>query len=218
MFNRAFATFAQTCGFSLDPCRAATGSDKGKVERGVRTDRGAFADLFLRRWASETALQAAMDARAEELHERRRCPATGTTVAEALRTERALLLPVPPVHEPFDVVVARRVSRDCLVSFEGRRYSVPFAWVDRLVEVRGTARHVVVLSEGRELARHPRGTARRLVLEATHYDGPSTPTVLRPTPLGTRARLQLAGVGLPSPAAVARPLSAYVALVEEARR
>ena len=41
-----------------------------------------------------------------------------------------LLRPVPMVQEPFDCVVARRVSRDCLVSFEGRRYSVPFASVD----------------------------------------------------------------------------------------
>ncbi len=221
VFNQTFARFAGTCGFSLDPCRAATGSDKGKVERGVRTDRSAFADLFLRPWESEAVLQAALDGRAADLHERRRCPATGTTVAEALLVERPLLLPVPVVHEPFDVVVARRVSRDCLVSFEGRRYSVPFAWVHRLVEVRGTAQAVVILGEGAELARHPRGTARRLVLEPAHYDGPSTPTVVRPTPLGARAKRQLAGLtggSLPSPAAVVRPLSAYVALVEEARR
>jgi hypothetical protein len=49
------------------------------------------------------------------------------------------------------------------------------------------------------------------VLDPAHYDGPSTPTVLRPTPLGARARLQVAGLGLPSPAAIARPLSTYVA-------
>jgi hypothetical protein len=218
VFNQTFARFALTCGFGLDPCRPAMGSDKGKVERGVRTERSSFADLLLRRWASETELQRALDERAGELHARRRCPATGTTVVEALQTERPLLQPVPTIHEPFDVVVARRVSRDCLVSFESRRYSVPFAWVNRLVEVRGTARHVVILGEGRELARHERGTARRLLLDPAHYDGPSTSTVVRPTPLGARARLQVAGVGLPSPTTIARPLSAYVALIEEARR
>lgn len=99
----------------------------------MRTDRSAFADLFLRRWESEATLQTALDVRAAELHQRRRCPATGTTVAEALGLERPLLLPVPAIHEPFDEVVARRVSRDCLVSFEGRRYSAPFVWVHRLV-------------------------------------------------------------------------------------
>jgi hypothetical protein len=218
LLNQTFARFALTCGFGMDPCRASMGSDKGKVERGVRTERSSFADLLLRRWASEVELQVALDERAAELHQRLRCPATGTTVADALLSERPLLQPVPTMHEPFDVVVARRVSRDCLVSFESRRYSVPFAWVNRLVEVRGTARHVVILGEGRELARHARRTAQRLLIEPTHYEGPSTPTVLRPTPLGERARLQVAGLGLPGTATIARPLSAYVALVEEARR
>ena len=123
---------------------------------------------------------------------------------------------MPTVHEPFDCVVARRVSRDCLVSFEGRRYSVPFAWVGRQVEIRGTAGEVVIYADAQVIARHPRGTARRLVLEPQHYDGTSTPSVRAPTPLGQRARLQLAG--LPAPAAIARPLTAYVHLVQEACR
>lgn len=215
----AFETFARTCGFAVDPCRARTGSDKGKVERGVRTMRGAFADLLLADWRSLESFQMALDVRAAELHERHRCPMTGTTITAALAAEQGRLQPVPSVHEPFDCVVARRVSRDCLVSFESRRYSVPFASVGRTVEVRGTAQHVVVLAEGRELARHARHTAARLVVTPTHYDGESTTAVRAPTPLGRRARLQLAALpGLPTPAAVVRPLSAYIALVEEACR
>jgi transposase len=219
VLNRAFQSFARACGFTVDPCRAATGSDKGKVERAVRTERGAFADLLVGAWCSLAEFQGALDMRAAELHGRRRCPVTGTSISEALAAERAVLQPVPAVHEPFDCVVARKVSRDCLVSFEGRRYSVPFAWVGRLVEVRGTAQHVVVLAAGQELARHPRHTRMRLVLEPRHFEGASTPTVRAPTPLGHRARLQLAGLpGLPAPVAVARPLDAYLTLLEEVGR
>jgi hypothetical protein len=223
----AFQTFARTCGFAVDPCRAATGSDKGKVERAVRTRRGAFSDLLQADWASLDAFQQALDRRAGEMHTLRRSPLTGTTILEALTAERAMLQQLPSVFEPFDCVVARRVSRDCLVSFEGRRYSVPFAAVGRTVEVRGTARDVVILSEGHELARHARHTPGRLLLRPEHYDGESTATVRAPTPLGRRARLQLAtrldarfeGLsGLPTPATVTRPLSAYIALVEEACR
>lgn len=211
----AFQTFARTCGFAVDPCRSATGSDKGKVERSVRTERGVFADLLQTDWRSLECLQSALDARAAALHMRRRSPMTGTSITDALVAERLLLQPVPTVHEPFDCVVARRVTRDCLVSFEGRRYSVPFASVGRQVEVRGTAQHVVILAEGREVARHDRHTAARLVLVSGHYDGPSTATVQAPTPLGRRAQLQLAAMpGLPTPAAVARPLDDYVALVD----
>jgi len=217
--NPAFKRFARMCGFQVDICRPGEPGDKGKVERGVRTDRGAFADLFRREWSRLEALQQALDERAEELHQRRRCPATGSSVAEALAAERLALLPLPDLSEPFDVVVARRVSRDALVSFEGRRYSVPFAWVGRTVEVLGTAHHVVVQAEGREIARHLRHTKRRLLIQPEHYDGPSTETVLAPPPLGRRARLQLVSwPGLPGPEVVGRPLTAYVTLIEEACR
>ena len=216
VLNRSFQTFARTCGFTVDVCRPATPEDKGKVERQVASTRSAVADLLVTPWASLEQCQAAFDARATELRARRTCPATGTTVAEAWHAERALLLPLPAVHEPFDCVVARRVTRDCLVAFEGRRYSVPFAWVSRTLEVRGTARHVVMLAEGREVARHPRQTAQRLLLDPAHYEGPSTSAVLAPVPLGVRARLQLAA--LPDARRLARPLSDYVALLEGACR
>lgn len=219
VLNATFQRFAAVCGFQVDPCRAARGQDKGKVERQVRTERSAFADLFRRAWPSWAALQAALDERASELHGRRQCPATGTPVAEAFAAEQPALRSLPTLSEPFDVVVARRVSRDCLVSFEGRRYSVPFCWVGHTVEVLGTAQHVVVQAEGHEVARHPRHTARRLVLDPTHYDGESTATVLAPPPIGRRGRQQLAHwEGLPAPDAVARPLTAYIALVEEVAR
>lgn len=218
VLTRTFAVFAETVGFQVDPCRPATGSDKGKVERGVRTERGAFADLFVREWPALEALQQALDERAASEHARRRCPATGTPIADALAAEQRLLRPTPAVHEPFDLVVARRVSRDCLVSVEGRRYSVPFRWVGRTVEVRGTAHHVVCYAEGQEIARHPRATDRLLVLEQAHFEGESTRDVLAPTPLGRRARLQLAALppGLPAPSTVTRPLEAYVQLVDSA--
>lgn len=219
VLNPAFRRFAETCGFLIDPCRARQASDKGKVERQVRTDRGGFADLLCQAWSTVDALQGGLDTRAVELHARRRCPATGTTVAHAWRAERPTLQALPAWFEPFDVIVARRVSRDCLVSFEGRRYSVPFPWVGRIVEVLGTAQHVVIRTPDHELARHPRHTARRLVLDPAHYEGESTPAVLAPPPLGRRARQQLGTMtGLPMPAAIARPLTAYIALVDEAAR
>ena len=131
--------------------------------------------------------------------------------------------PLPSSAELFDVEVTREVSRDCLVSFEGRRYSVPFAWVGRLVDVRGTARDVVVRGRGAEIARHRRGTQALLLLEKSHYEGSSTDRVIRPTPLGRRGRLQVAGIPadreraaweLAPQEGLERPLSEYARLVE----
>jgi len=50
-----------------------------------------------------------------------------------------IMAPLPVLPAPFDHVATRRVGRDGLVAFEGRQYSVPFAYLDRSVEVRGGA-------------------------------------------------------------------------------
>ncbi len=225
VLNASYRVFARTCGFEIDPCRPAKGSDKGKVERSVRTFRAAYGSVLRNGAESMSELQRRLDARSADLLDRLTCPVTGTSVREAWEAERALLRPVPTMAEPFDVVVSRRVSRDCLISFEGRRYSVPFAWVGRQVEVLGTHVHVLVRAEGEEVARHARGTRARLLLDPAHYEGESTDRVERPTPLGYRGRLQMAalpGTGLDAlmlldRGRVTRPLDEYVRLVEALR-
>jgi hypothetical protein len=225
VLNRAYQIFARELGFEIDPCRVRKGQDKGKVERSVRIFRDHFGDLFARNWRDLSPLQEALDERATGLMTRLKCPVTGTRVEAALQAERAHLQPLTRIGEPFDVIVSRQVSLDCLVSFEGRRYSVPFAWVGRLVEVLGTARQVVIRAGGaggQEIARHPRHTDALLVLDPAHYEGESTERVLAPTPLGRRARLQLAGLSTSSAraleqlpeAGIQRPIDAYASLVE----
>ena len=44
--------------------------------------------------------------------------------------------------------MTRPVSDDCLVSFEGRQYSVPFRHAGRRVEIRGCAGRVQALPDG----------------------------------------------------------------------
>lgn len=223
VLNRSYQTFARELGFEIDPCRPRKGQDKGKVERSVRIFRDHFGDLFDRDWSELVPFQAALDERAAALLQRLKCPITGTSVEAALRAERRHLQPLTRIGEPFDVVVSRRVSLDCLVSFEGRRYSVPFAWVGRDVEVLGTHTQVVIRGGGHEIARHPRRTQVLLVLDPAHFEGNSTDRVIAPVPLGARGRLQVAGLSsasrlsldmLPAPAMLTRPIDAYAELVE----
>ena len=42
VLNRSYDAYARMCGFGVDACRAGKGSDKGKVERAVRTLRESF--------------------------------------------------------------------------------------------------------------------------------------------------------------------------------
>jgi hypothetical protein len=139
------------------------------------------------------ALQTWTDARLEARAAHLRCPATGTSVAEAWETERALLTPLPEtlpetLPEPFDVVVRRTVGVDCMVSFEGRQYGAPFRFARQEVEVRGVTGRVQVLKDCAVIAEHPRGGAALIVIDDAHYAGESTDRVIAPQAPGRMGR------------------------------
>jgi hypothetical protein len=90
--------------------------------------------------------------------------------------------------EPFDVQVSRRVGRDCLVAFECRQYSVPYHHVGACVDVRGCVRTVEIYRHGDCIARFPRYTDCRLLIDQAHYDGRADARGAAPTPLGRMAR------------------------------
>jgi hypothetical protein len=168
--NPAYRRYAALMRFHVDACAPRQPRAKGKAERRVRDHRQAlapygrsFADLAeLQAWTDERVatraaeLQAWTDERVATRAAERRCPATGTGVAEAWARGRPLLTALPETApEPFDVVVARTVGRDGLVAFEGRQYSVPCHLAGDTAEVRGVAGAVQVLKACRVVALHP---------------------------------------------------------------
>lgn len=211
--NETYRRYAVTVRFHIDPCPPRAPNYKGKVERRIR-DQRLRADPSGYDWRDLSELQAFSDERLAEDALRRRCPATGTRVLEAWEAERPWLSPLPILPEPFDHVTTRRVSVDCLVSFENRQYSVPFAYVGRTVEIRGCVGVVQVLADTRIVAVHPRHTLHRLVLDPAHFEGEETATVLPPPPLGRMGR-RLQEIAALKPEQ--RPMDLYAALAEVAR-
>jgi transposase len=211
--NESYRRYAMTVRFHIDPCAPYSPEHKGKVERSVRTARGRL-DATIRPWDSLEELQAMTDAVVAQSAAQRRCPATGTSIWQAWEEERRHLAPLPILPQPFDHVATREVGADGLVHFEGRQYSVPFPQVGRRVELRGAAGVVQILADQAIIAEHPRHTERRLVLDPAHYEGPSTPSVIAPMPLGRLGqRLQeLAAMPVEH-----RPIDLYAALAEVAR-
>lgn len=211
--NASYRRYSRMVRFHIDACQPHQPQAKGKVERGNRDDR-TWREVTTRQWASWDELQAWTDERTLLESTRRTCPATGTRVSEAWAQEKPLLQQVPPLPEPFDVVVTRTVAPDCTVALDGRRYSVPFALMGKRVEVRGCARVVQVCAEGEILAQHPRHGRERIVIDPRHYEGEPTANVLPPTPLGRMGRkLQEIAALMPQQ----RPLDLYAALAEVAR-
>jgi hypothetical protein len=200
--------------FHVDATRPYAPGDKGKVERRIGDGRLWMVPPARLGLPDVDALQAWTEEQLERRARRRRCPATGTSVAEALAEERHHLAPLPEMPEPFDLVAHRRVGIDATVRFEGRTYSVPFAWTGQGVELRGCSRTVQVWAEGRLVAEHARRTRERLLIDPRHYEGPSTDRVVAPVPLGRMGRQLLA---LRALAPERRSIDYYAALAEAAR-
>lgn len=209
----AYRRYAEIARFHVDACAPRSPQAKGKVERRIR-DQRLQADPCSRTWTDLAELQQWTDERVLASAHRRRCSATGTSVFEAWQAEQAHLGELPDLPEPFDLVATRRVTDDCLVCFEGRRYSVPFHLIGRTVEVRGVTGRVRVLFDTTLVAEHRRHTRELLVIDPSHYEGEATEAVLPPTPLGRMGR-RLQEIALLAPER--RPLDLYAALAEVAR-
>jgi transposase len=208
--NEGYDAYAKQMGFLVNLARPRTPTDKGKVERKARDvqwhqvraeDR--FADL--------EALQLATDARILERAEKLICPQTGLSIHESWHQEKLFLAPLPAtLPEPFDTQVGRIVGRDCLVSFEGRQYSVPFAHAGRQVQVRGAGDTVQILVSHRVVKTYPRGTQALLLVDQADYEGESTERVARPTPLGALGKQIVLERSWEAPR---RPIEQYAALL-----
>ena len=210
--NPTYARYAYSVGFHVDACCVRHPEAKGKVENRI-AKLLAGSDLSHRSFADLAELQAWTDHRVRRAAETRRSPATGKSVAETLQVEQALLRGVDGLPEPFDVVVSRKVYKDCTVSFEGRLYSVPFQLAWKTVEVRGGPGRVEIWYHAKQVGSHPRGTEARVVLDRSHYEGEATKTHLRPLPLGQVGEriLELAEAHVDL-----RAVDVYAALMEEA--
>jgi transposase len=215
LLHPAYRSYAGQLGFVVDPCRVRQASDKGKVERRIQDVRGHLIGPE-ERFDTLSSLQQESDRRIRERAERLRCPVTGLSVAQSWVAEQGFLYPLPQtLPTPFDVQVCRTVGRDCLIHFENRQYAVPFAFVGRVVEVRGCAQTVEIYSDHQHLISYPRHTQSRLLIDQACYEGVATPTVTPPTPLG-RLGQQLV---LPhSWQAPRRSLDAYATLVGQLGR
>lgn len=209
-----YRRYAMTMRFHVDLCLPRQPRAKGKIERQVRSARGRI-DPYQRHWSDLGELQSYTDAALARLAGTRICPVTGTTVASAWAAERALLAPLPePLPEPFDTIATRRVTPDCLVAFEGRQYSVPFALSGQTVENRGGVSSVQILHRARLVACHARQTPARLVIDPAHYEGCSSERVIAPPPLGRLGQRMMALAAEP---VVHRSVDLYARLAEVAR-
>lgn len=168
-------------GSKLRLCRARRAKTKGKVESDVFYVRERV--LRAHGFSSYEQANRGWHAWNEEVARRRVHGTHGEIVAVRAERDRRALLALP--DEPYLVVsrTTRKVARDGMISFEGRRYAVPGAAGGETVELVLGAAEIEVrdLRSARLVCRHERGRP-ALVLPDPEADSVDLATVLGALP------------------------------------
>jgi hypothetical protein len=208
VWHPGFEAFCKDRGITPRACRPRRARTKGKIERGVGyVKHNALAG---RTFPSFDALQRHLADWLVTVEDQR---IHGTTQEKPStrfeRDERQALRPLPA--RPFAVRtrrLTRRVSADCFVDIDTIRYSVPYRHVRETVEVVVGLEQVEVWLRGSSIARHKRCfEPHALVRDPAHFQG-----LYRVESPAAAAPAMIA-----SPGPMARPLSAYAAIVEGGR-
>lgn len=171
--------FLELCGhYAIEPvaCQPARPQTKGKVERPFFYLEEQF--IKGRSWPSFDAfaqelarfVREDLDVRVHGTTQERPGP-EGTP---RFQREQPMLTPLPKVAFIGSHEESRKVSWDCLVSFAGSRYSVPWAYAGQHVWVRASqGRRLIVRNQhGEEIAHHDLSPSKgTTVLVASHDAG-----------------------------------------------
>lgn len=220
-FHPRFLDFAAVFGVIPRLCQPGRAQTKGKVENSVGYVKGSF-------WPGRTWTDLAdLNAQARDW-----C----ATVANALPHATIRAIPAERLRaeglQPLDgktydtsYTVSRLVSKDCLISYRGSRYSVPWRYARKpvVVKVPVGGQILTVVAHDQVLARHALSpTTGALVIDPAHYAG--LPHAQRPWRSVPPAVAE--GGGLPpgpglglrpaAPVVEARALRVYDLVTEEA--
>jgi transposase len=161
VINRAYGEMAEYYECFVDPCRVATPTDKGMVERDVQTVREQFRKLkainpmITLAEANKTILDWSVNVYGMRNH--------GTTqlkpYEEFIAAEQSTLLPQP--LEPFEAAFWKEaiVHPDHFIQVQKKAYSIPHQYVGRKVWAKVTHNLVSVYYEEKLIKEHtiPRG-------------------------------------------------------------
>lgn len=167
--NGTFKDFAAHYGVRPRFCHPYRARTKGKIESGIKYLKRnflagrRFRDLDEMNRQIEEWLIAEADVR---IH-----GTTGIRPIDRFPHEQLIdTSHVPPYR--LERVIHRQVSNDARVCFETNRYSVPWRFIRRQVEIRLHGDSVVLLHDGKEIARHPRLAGRfQERIDPAHFRG-----------------------------------------------
>ena len=153
-YNPSFLEFAHHYGFEIRLCNLASGNEKGRVERVIRSLRETFlntADHHLSLKALNQSLHNWVDQKNHTLHR-----ATQKKPVEAMQEEKLKMLPEHPwnnvvIHPP------KCTTKTGLLLFDTNSYSIPDYLTGQSLSIHAHIDHIDIYTlKGQRVASHPR--------------------------------------------------------------
>lgn len=171
-FNKKFEDFLSYYGVIPKACKPYRAQTKGKVERAVAY----LKSNFLKRRLPENLEDLNSEVRKwlDEVVHKKRNQTTQQRPCDRFEEERALLIPwnTKPLYQVRQWEL-REVSKDCFISYQQNKYSVPYRYAGQQVKVHETNEGMLELyDEYERIAVHPLLDGRHQVtMNAEHYQG-----------------------------------------------
>lgn len=159
--NPTYQEMAMHYGVGVVPARPYRPRDKAKVEVGVQiAERWIIAALRHHQFFRLEEVNRAIRELLERLNQRPFRKRQGSRSSIFASLERSALRSLPAERFDMSQWSRARVNIDYHIAFDGNFYSVPYALVQELVEVRATPTTVEIFHKGQRVASHLRGRGR----------------------------------------------------------
>jgi transposase len=156
--NPTYQDMALHYGMGVIPARPYKPRDKAKVESGVLlAERWIIAALRHHTFFSVAEANVSIRGLLARLNQRPFRKSAGSRASLFEEVERATLRPLPAERFDLSQWSRARVNIDYHLAFDTNFYSVPYALVGEVVEVRSTPTTVEVFHRGQRVASHLRG-------------------------------------------------------------
>jgi transposase len=169
-FNPKFAAFSGHYLFKPIPCNPRRANEKGRVENGIKYVKRNF--LMGRTFVSFSDLKSQSVKWRDNTANVRMHGTTRQRPVDLHEIEENKLMSLPEKDYDTSIVAPVKATRDCRVKFDANTYSVPFEYAGRGLTVKANPDQVMIYSDIKLLAAHPRSYEKYLAIEnPNHYQG-----------------------------------------------
>ena len=154
-YQQIYKQFAESYGCMVVPCRVRSPQEKGKIEAGIKYVKNNF--FAGRKFDSFDVLCVSLWHWVDNKCNMRVHGTTRKVPREVFdMEEKSHLIPLPMNEFIFPEIIRRKVYRDCHITVHYNYYSVPYAYVGKIVDVHRDSKLVYIVYEGQQVAVHPR--------------------------------------------------------------